>query len=144
MGRSRKSDIRIGHQAPMPYISSQHCRIFHSIRWPEDDGDIPLSQAAGMGLAPLAEDREPRLQAWLEDLSQNGTFINGQLVGRNKQQPLADGDRVEMVFPQGRSQPQNQSSFPVFTYRPSVRPSTPSASQANIRSPEEADTGASQ
>ena len=31
IGRSRKSDIRIGHNTPMPYVSSQHFRIFHTI-----------------------------------------------------------------------------------------------------------------
>ena len=140
VGRSRKSDIRIGHQAPMPYISSQHCRIFHSIRWP-DEGSSGAWVSDG-------DEREPRLQAWLEDLSQNGTFINGQLVGRNKHQPLSDGDRIEMVFPQGRQPPQSGSSFPVFTYRPSARPSTPLSSLAAAgtpsRSADEGDTGASQ
>ena len=58
----------------------------------------------------------PRLQAWLEDLSQNGTFINGTLVGRNKQQALQHGDRIEMVFPSGRNPPQANNAFPIFTY----------------------------
>lgn len=115
VGRSRKSDIRIGHNAPMPYISSQHFRIFHAIQWPEK----PLeSLVAALNPTDDAE-RQPRLQAWLEDLSQNGTFINGHLVGRNKQQPLSDGDRIEMVFPAGRHPPQpNANQFPTFTFTP--------------------------
>ena len=109
----------------MPYISSQHCRIYHQIRWPDDQ----YIGGAWMGPdedAP-AEGRVPRLQAWLEDLSQNGTFINGLLVGKNKRRELMDGDRIEMVFPAGR-QPQNQQNnqFPVFTYEP-VQPPTPLA-----------------
>jgi hypothetical protein len=125
IGRSRRSDIRVGHTAQMPYISSQHCRIYHQIRWPDDQ----YIGGAWMGPdedAP-AEGRVPRLQAWLEDLSQNGTFINGLLVGKNKRRELMDGDRIEMVFPAGR-QPQNQQNnqFPVFTYEP-VQPPTPLA-----------------
>ena len=124
VGRSRKSDIRIGHNAPMPYISSQHFRIYHSIRWP----DWP--EAAGSSRSPRssfdtgnspswsqadAEDKTPRLQAWLEDLSQNGTFINGTLLGKGKQQMLQDGDKIEMVFPSTRTPPQ-ANAFPIFTY----------------------------
>ena len=88
VGRSRKSDIRIGHTSPMPYISSQHFKLYHAISWPK--GSAENSHLA------------PRVSAWLEDLSQNGTFINGKLVGRGKQQSLEDGDKVELVFPEGR------------------------------------------
>ena len=111
VGRSRKSDIRIGHTAPMPYISSQHFRIYHAIRWPDATESLGSEEEGEKRPAPV-------LQAWLEDLSQNGTFINGQLVGRNKHQPLSEGDRIEMVFPQGRQPPQGGNSFPVFTYVP--------------------------
>jgi len=115
VGRSRKSDIRIGHNAPMPYISSQHFRIFHAIQWPE----TPLESLVAAHHPTDDAERQPRLQAWLEDLSQNGTFINGHLVGRNKQQPLSDGDRIEMVFPAGRHPPQpNANQFPTFTFTP--------------------------
>ena len=107
VGRSRRSDIRVGHNATMPYISSQHFRVYHSIKWPEP----------GVGAAGDAN-AMPSLQAWLEDLSQNGTFINGTLVGRGRAQALHDGDKIEMVFPQGRSSTtlQNQNSFPIFTF----------------------------
>ena len=108
VGRSRRSDIRIGHNAPMPYISSQHFKIYHAVRWPS-------VQLNGVSLSP--NERAPFLEARLEDLSQNGTFINGKLVGRDKQVPLADGDKIELVFPQGRVPPQtNANSFPIFTY----------------------------
>ena len=102
VGRSRKSDIRIGHTAPMPYISSQHFRVYHTIRWP----------AAG------ADAEAPRLQPWLEDLSQNGTYVNGRLVGKHKTVELQEADRIELVFPQGRVPPSNmgQNGFPIFTF----------------------------
>jgi hypothetical protein len=114
IGRSRKSDIRIGHNAPMPYISSQHCRIYHTIQWPDGLGPGGAYVSSNDG-----EEQQPRLQAWLEDLSQNGTFINGALVGRNKQQALKEGDKIEMVFPSGRlPMQQSQNAFPIFTYVP--------------------------
>ena len=138
VGRSRKSDIRIGHQAPMPYISSQHCRIYHSIHWPEGGhvGGGWLGSSSSD-----AEERAPRLQAWLEDLSQNGTFINGQLVGRNKHQALNEGDRIEMVFPQGRQPAQSNHAFPVFTYTPAARqgPATPQSSPRAAAAPASSD-----
>ena len=130
VGRSRKSDIRIGHQAPMPYISSQHFRIYHSIRWPSLDpaGD-------GMGVLGSSDDdeaaRTPTLEAWLEDLSQNGTFVNSTLVGKNKSQILHANDRIEMVFPHGRQPAQQMhNAFPIFTYVPrsTQRPPSPTTS----------------
>ena len=148
VGRSRKSDIRIGHNAQMPYISSQHCRVFHAIHWPDGRG---ASGGPSSGWPADSDAREPeegreaeaaapRLQAWLEDLSQNGTFINGQLVGRNKQQPLAEGDRIEMVFPQGRQPANNNANaFPVFTYvahrPPEARPATPPSADEDSSPP---------
>ena len=61
----------------------------------------------------------PRLEAWLEDLSQNGTFVNGTLVGRDNKTKLKDGDRIELVFPQESSDrsSNNVNHFPTFTYQ---------------------------
>ena len=124
IGRSRRSDIRIGHQAPMPYISSQHCRIYHAIRWQEPPGQ-PVTDAA---LAP----RAAVLQAYLEDLSQNGTFINGQPVGKNKTQALMQGDRIEMVFTSGRqTQQQQQNHFPIFTFE-TLKPLEPTRFSSGV------------
>jgi len=108
IGRSRKSDIRVGQNAPMPYISSQHFRIYHSICWPE--------RQLGTS-APSSSYALPTLEPWLEDLSQNGTFINSKLVGRGVSQPLKDGDCIELVFPQGRAPAQqNSNTFPTYTF----------------------------
>ena len=71
VGRSRKSDIRIGHTAPMPYISSQHFRVYHTIRWP----------AAG------ADAEAPRLQPW-PLLTVCGRFVSFQ--GRISQNLFSD------------------------------------------------------
>ena len=122
VGRSRKSDIRVGHLAQMPYISSQHFRLFHGIRWPE-----VLS-----GNQQLDEDqRAPVLEAWIEDLSQNGTFVNGVQLGKNKSQVLHPGDRIEMVFPESTSRAQTQQvdRFPIFTYQPYRQATASSASK---------------
>ena len=76
--------------------------VYHTIRWP----------AAG------ADAEAPRLQPWLEDLSQNGTYVNGRLVGKHKTVELQEADRIELVFPQGRVPPSNmgQNGFPIFTF----------------------------
>ena len=153
VGRSRKSDIRIGHQAPMPYISSQHCRIFHAIHWPDDDDEAlpvaPSMAPSGMGALSISGSgggsgsdaaRAPRLQAWLEDLSQNGTFINQQPVGKGNKKLLSAGDRIEFVFPQGRQQPQGGNNFPVFTYMPH-KPDAPTHSDALAEDAEDGNDG---
>ena len=74
----------------------------------------PLAEEAGQS----APGGAPRLEAWLEDLSQNGTFINGKLVGRDEKQKLKDGDRIELVFPRDSSEhpTSNVNHFPTFTY----------------------------
>ena len=51
VGRSRKSDIRIGHTAPMPYISSQHFRVYHTIRWPAAGADAAARDLAALKAA---------------------------------------------------------------------------------------------
>lgn len=122
IGRSRKSTIRIGHNAPMPYISSQHFRVFNEIRWPDAAtaaAESPgASSSASSPSSPTAAPGAPKLEAWLEDLSQNGTFINGNLVGRNEKRRLHDGDRIELVFPQESAprSPNNANNFPIFTF----------------------------
>jgi len=108
IGRSRRCKIRVGHNSPQPYISSQHFRLFYTVVWPERPSD---------GSPPTAP---PRLQPWIEDLSQNGTYINGVLVGRGKRRRLQHGDRVELVFAQGlrsrNPESQNQQKFPGFIF----------------------------
>ena len=33
VGRSRSAQIRLGHNAPMPYVSSRHLRLFPLLVW---------------------------------------------------------------------------------------------------------------
>ena len=126
IGRSRKSTIRIGHDAPMPYISSHHFRVYNKIEWAADscpssqDSSQSASQDASQDASQGAPGGAPRLEAWLQDLSQNGTFINGTLVGRDEKRKLKDGDRIELVFPQessDRSSNNVNNHFPTFTYQ---------------------------
>lgn len=88
VGRSRRCDIRIGHKAPTPYISSQHFKVYHTIRWP----------TLQVNHSPSLPIERPSLEARLEDLSQNGTYVNGKQVERGKNVVLAHGDKIELVF----------------------------------------------
>ena len=54
----------------MPYISSRHMRLYHWVVWPRPP--------ATPHLAP--RERQPACEAWLHDLSQNGTFVNRKLA----------------------------------------------------------------
>lgn len=127
VGRSRKADFRIGQNAPMPYISGAHFRLFHRVWWPPLDVSGRPDDGAQDG-ARLESPRDPpaalgsqsprpraRLEAWIEDLSQNGTFINGLLLGKGRKCRLRDRDRIELVFPQMPAQPQ-LFTFPSFTF----------------------------
>ncbi|KAL1504351.1 hypothetical protein AB1Y20_010757 [Prymnesium parvum] len=83
MGRSRRSDIRIGHHAPMPFVSSHHLRLYPWIVWHDQSHKVSF---------------EP----WIEDVSQNGTYINNTLLGRGNSVRLADGDRIDAVSNRSR------------------------------------------
>ena len=76
VGRSRRSDIRVGHKLPVPYISSRNFRLTHALCWPESLG-APAG-AAAPALDGADGGGTPWVQAYLEDLSQNGTYVNGQ------------------------------------------------------------------
>ena len=162
VGRSRRANLRIGHDAPTPYISGQHFRVYHELRWPplpvdkeevgpsrmqvEADKEAALeaelaagpqgaeAQDEGVDDADDTDDAEaednvnlpvlhagdpPLLEAWIEDLSQNGTFVNQRLVGKSadgkpNRTRLRNNDVIELVFPQGM-QPEGYN-FPRYTF----------------------------
>lgn len=97
IGRSRSTDIRVGHKQQLPYVSSRHFSV-HFIF----DHTSP-------------DEGEPVVKAALKDLSQNGTFVNGQRIGINNTHYLKDGDKIEMVFPASESVDGVQ--FPHFKYK---------------------------
>ena len=104
VGRSRRCRIRVGHDSPQPYISSQHFRIFCTVKWPSASAPLP--------------GEEPYLQPWIEDTSQNGTYLDGKLIERGNTRPLHDGAKIEMVFSHPRSAATGPSylAFPHFYY----------------------------
>ncbi|KAL4856875.1 hypothetical protein ACK3TF_002919 [Chlorella vulgaris] len=70
------------------------------------DRDSPTD---GGSFVEVADGRVSRLHAWvkwdgklqaavLEDLSSNGTYCNGERVGRGSSRVLADGDRISLVL----------------------------------------------
>jgi hypothetical protein len=154
VGRSRKSDLRIGHNAPMPYISGAHFRLFHAVSWPPldasgwseggaqygaqcgaqdgaaQDGEMPVPHLTGLSAPPRPR---ARLEAWIEDLSQNGTFVNGLLLGKGRKCRLRDRDQIELVFPQAPAQLQLYA-FPSFIF---VAPGPPMREAATQTPPME-------
>lgn len=80
IGRSRSTDIRVGHKQQLPYVSSKHFSVHFIFDHTSTDED------------------EPVVKAVLKDLSQNGTFVNGQNIGVDNTHELQDGDKIEMVF----------------------------------------------
>ncbi|KAJ2785789.1 serine/threonine protein kinase [Coemansia javaensis] len=80
IGRHKSCDIRIQNV----HISNRHCLIYRI----EDDDGSSASAAAG---AP------GRSRVYLEDTSTNGTFVNGQRVGKSASVELNDGDEIQLV-----------------------------------------------
>lgn len=68
IGRHPECDMRM----LMDTISNRHCLIFN-------------------------ENKEGESIAVIEDLSSNGTYVNDQLLGRNKRRELQDGDEIGIV-----------------------------------------------
>jgi serine/threonine-protein kinase CHEK2 len=68
IGRHPECDLIVD----IPTVSNRHCLVFHETR-------------AGGSLAVL------------EDLSSNGTFVNEQILGRNKRRELEDGDEITIL-----------------------------------------------
>lgn len=68
VGRHPECDLIVD----IPTVSNRHCLMFHETR----DGDAI---------------------AVIEDLSSNGTFVNEQILGRNKRRELEDGDEITIL-----------------------------------------------
>jgi hypothetical protein len=126
----------------MPYISGTHFRLFHRVWWPPldaspdggaRDGAPPEQPCPVEAVEPLPLRPHARVEAWIEDLSQNGTFVNGLLLGKGRTCRLRDKDRIELVFPQTPAQPQ-LFTFPSFIY---LAPGPPTREQATQTPPME-------
>jgi hypothetical protein len=92
IGRSRSTDIRVGHKQTAPYVSSKHFSIHFVFDHARE---------------------KPGAQAVLKDMSQNGTFVNGHNVGATNLHVLKDGDKIEMVFADSETE---AGQFPHFFY----------------------------
>jgi serine/threonine-protein kinase CHEK2 len=68
IGRHPECDLIVD----IPTISNRHCLIF-------------------------SENKGGNTRAILEDLSTNGTYINDQVLGRNKRRELEDGDEITLL-----------------------------------------------
>ena len=95
IGRSRGTDIQVGHKQPSPYISSKHFSVHFVFDHACIDQDKPVVKAV------------------LKDLSINGTFVNGDCVGVDNTRVLKDGDKIEMVFVGSETV---VAQFPYFRY----------------------------
>ncbi|CAO3682315.1 unnamed protein product [Umbelopsis ramanniana] len=79
LGRSDRCELSIEH----PYVSQRHCLIY--ILWQRssdnetEDLKIPV-----------------RPTVMIEDMSRNGTFINGQSMERGSRQVLKNGDHIQL------------------------------------------------
>ena len=70
----------------MPFVSSHHLRLFPWLLWQRN------------GLRPPVLSFE----AWIEDMSQNGTYVNKVLLGRGISIRLTDGDIIDAVSNRSR------------------------------------------
>lgn len=66
-------------------------------RHPECDRVLDLSTVSNRHCIVFNENKDGKAVAILEDLSQNGTFVNDAIVGRNKRRELEDGDQISIL-----------------------------------------------
>ncbi|BFZ62751.1 serine/threonine protein kinase [Saitoella coloradoensis] len=76
LGRSEECDVIIRD----PQISNRHCLIYKE------------TLASG------------NLAVFIEDMSANGTYINGQKLGRNNRQRLHNGDEISLTHSRGKDE----------------------------------------
>tara|TARA_B100001741_G_C16488092_1_gene568304 strand:+ start:213 stop:1085 length:873 start_codon:yes stop_codon:yes gene_type:complete len=81
VGRSRGCQLQIGQNWANPYVSGTHFILFGWLVW----------SAAGQPDA---------VEPWVRDMSQNGTYVNGKLVGAPNCLRIHDQDRVEVFVEQ--------------------------------------------
>ncbi|KAJ2233097.1 serine/threonine protein kinase [Coemansia sp. RSA 1286] len=84
IGRHKTCDIKIQN----PHISNRHCLIYRvegENVFGSHDGSSSGSEHGGVG------------KVYLEDTSTNGTFVNGQRVGKDASVELRDGDEIQLV-----------------------------------------------
>ncbi|USW57901.1 Putative serine/threonine-protein kinase, active [Septoria linicola] len=66
-------------------------------RHPECDKIVKSATVSNRHCLVFSENKYGSTTAILEDLSGNGTYVNDQLVGRNKRRELKDGDEISIV-----------------------------------------------
>ncbi|KAL8713527.1 MAG: hypothetical protein Q9220_002389 [cf. Caloplaca sp. 1 TL-2023] len=66
-------------------------------RHPECDRVIELATISNRHCIVFNENKKGTLIAVLEDLSSNGTFVNENMIGRNKRHELEDGDQISIL-----------------------------------------------
>ncbi|RMZ82949.1 hypothetical protein DV737_g1759, partial [Chaetothyriales sp. CBS 132003] len=66
-------------------------------RHPECDIIVDMPTVSNRHYVIFNESRDGRTVAMLEDLSSNGTFVNEQILGRNKRRDLEDGDEIAVL-----------------------------------------------
>lgn len=141
IGRSRRADIIFSN----PFVSSLHCRIWSSADEVSSAAGAPCAacRARARGeavrqrrasppraarLPPPRRTQEPaegssrqmpQLQPRLTDLSSNGTYVNGEFVGRDKTVTLKNGDRIGVVRPQTEEAAGTSMGYVVYRHRTS-------------------------
>eukprot|EP00307_Rebecca_sp_RCC1486_P015039 CAMPEP_0119420590 /NCGR_PEP_ID=MMETSP1335-20130426/23879_1 /TAXON_ID=259385 /ORGANISM="Chrysoculter rhomboideus, Strain RCC1486" /LENGTH=133 /DNA_ID=CAMNT_0007445957 /DNA_START=90 /DNA_END=491 /DNA_ORIENTATION=+ len=82
-----------------------HCRVWSSV-----------DEVASDGAARQMLQLQPRLT----DLSSNGTYVNGEFVGRDKTVTLKNGDRIGVVRPQSEDASGTSMGYVVYRHRTSL------------------------
>ena len=101
VGRSRSCTISLHRNGTPPYyLSSTHFTITSLIVWADDDSNFDAKYDLLYNGDHLASGA--RLVAVLEDRSTNGTYVNKELVGKNKYRKLVRGDKIHMVLAPGQ------------------------------------------
>jgi len=115
-GRSRHTDIRFGQNNQLPYVSSRHFKLLTRMTYPERSASPSAGHTEDLRIDPKDSPHgsNARLTVFLTDTSQNGTLVNGELVGKDTEVRLSYGDKIQVVF----THETLSTSLPSFTFHP--------------------------
>ncbi|KAK9695576.1 serine/threonine protein kinase [Basidiobolus ranarum] len=90
LGRHKECDIIFNH----PQISNRHCLIFKENRVDTQTGPVDC--------------------IFIEDLSTNGTYVNGKKIGRNQRRQIHPGDSIQLARYNSKLHEKFNDNFYIF------------------------------
>lgn len=112
IGRAKKCDIVVSSSGLMTTnVSNHHCRIYCKINYAlvreqaaelagsDDNYIIESKRSTSMHVYDLLVQYLSCLEVWIDDLSTNGTYVNGSMMPKKGSRQLHHGDMISLINP---------------------------------------------